>query len=297
MQKRSTITTACAVLAALMTACGGSSPTTPTPLPPGGGGGTPPQNAVPSIDTISAQGRRTRQPARFADVKETLDVAATVRDSETSLDELVYQWSATAGTFTGSGRNVTWTAPEAAATPGTVTLTLKVIENYGNPGQAKIFSHEVTGTQTIALHDSVKEVGDMARRFLTEFSKPQTNQDWQDIMKDFKASACRQPSLVDDEKEEVIRHYTNFLMHSYDIRPATVNLHFGGACAFRNRPGDACATVPVSWDSTDRRNGSRGSVNGLDHIGAAYSTADSRWWLCSSDLESISSFGHSFYSR
>jgi hypothetical protein len=281
--------------AALMTACSGSPPTTPTPPPTGGG--TPPQNAVPSIDTITAQGKRTRQPARFADLGEAIDVSATVRDSETSLDELVYQWSATAGTFTGSGRNVTWTAPGAATTPGTVTLTLKVIENYGNPGQPKIFSHEVTGTQTIALHDSVKEVGDMARRFLTEFSKPQTNQDWQDIMRDFKASVCAQPSLVDDEKTEVIRHYTNYTMHSFEVRAASVNLHFGGACAFRNRPGDACAIVPVFWDSTDRRNGARGSVSGLDHIGAAYSTTDARWWLCSSDLEAVSSFGHAFYSQ
>jgi len=296
MPQRFTIPAAFVVLtAALLTACSGSSPTTPTPPPTGGG--TPPQNAVPSIDTITAQGRRTRQPARFADLRETVDVAATVRDSETSIDELVYQWSATAGTFTGSGRNVTWTAPASAATPGSVTITLKVIENYGHPGQPKNFSHEVTGTQTIALHDSAREVGEMSRRFLTEFSKPQTNQQWQDIMKDFKASVCRQPALVDDEKEDVIRHYTNYVMHSYEIRPEAVNVHFGGACAFRNRPGDACAIVPVFWDSTDRRTGSRGTATGLDHIAAAYSPTDSRWWLCSSDFEPISSFGHSFYSR
>ena len=94
---------------------------------------------MPSIDAITAQGRRPRQPARFADLRETIDVSATVRDTETSLDELVYQWSATAGTFTGSGRNVTWTAPDAATTPGSVTITLKVIENYGHPGRPRSF--------------------------------------------------------------------------------------------------------------------------------------------------------------
>ncbi len=84
----------------------------------------------------------------------------------------MYQWSATAGTFSGSGRNVTWTAPDAATTPGIVTITLKVVENYGHPGQAKIFAHDVSGTQTISLHDSVKEVGDMARQFLDRLLAP-----------------------------------------------------------------------------------------------------------------------------
>jgi hypothetical protein len=253
---------------------------------------------MPSIDSITVQGRRAGQPARFADVRETVDVAATVSDAETPIGELVYQWTATAGTFSGTGRNVTWTAPETAATPpGSVTITLKVIENYGHPGQPKNFTQDVSRTQTLALHDSVTEVGDMARRFLTEFSKPQTNQDWQDIMNDFKASACPQPGLVDDEKEDVIRHYTNFTMHAYTIENASVALHFGGACSFRNRPGDACASVPVFWDSTDSRDGVRRTVSGIDHVGAAYSTADSRWWLCSSDLEPFTASGHSFYSR
>ncbi len=70
------------VAASLLTACGGSTPTTPTPPPPTQT--PPPQNALPSIDAITAQGRRTRQPARFADLREAIDVAATVRDTETS---------------------------------------------------------------------------------------------------------------------------------------------------------------------------------------------------------------------
>lgn len=280
--------------ALLLTACSGS-PTAPPPPPP-----TPaaPVNAVPSIDSIAAQGRRPRQPARFADLRETIDIAATVRDAETSLDELVYQWSATAGTFSGSGRTVTWIAPDTATTPGSVTITLKVVENYGHPGQPKIYSHEVAGTQSIALHDSVKEVGDMSRRFLTEFSKPQTNQAWQDIMKDFSVFRCPQPSEVTDERDQVIDHYTNYVMQDYQIGPVTVRLEFGGACAFRGRLGDACAVVPVYWNSTDKRTGVTAPTSGLDHISAVYSTADSRWWLCSSQYEHLGSFtGNSVYSR
>ena len=298
MLPRSTLPAALALaVAVLLTACSGS-PTTPTPPPPSPGPSGPPVNSVPSIDSIAAQGRRPRQPARFADLLETIDLTATIRDAETPVDELVYQWSATTGTFSGSGRTVTWTAPAAAPTPGSVIITLKVVENYGHPGQAKLYSHQVSGTQTIALHDSAKEVGDMSRRFLTEFSKPQTNQDWQDIMKDFSVSRCPQPSEVTDERDQVIAHYTNYVMQDYQIGPATVRLEFGGACAFRGSLGDACAVVPVYWNSTDKRTSLTAPTSGLDHISAVYHTGDSRWWLCSSQYEHLGSFtGNGFYLR
>ncbi len=293
MPQRFTIPTAFVVLtAALLSACSGSSPTTPTPPPTGGG--TPPQNAVPSIDTITAQGRRTRQPARFADLRETIDVAATVRDSETSIDELVYQWSATAGTFTGSGRNVTWTAPESATTPGSVTITLKVIENYGHPGQAKNFSHEVTGTQTIALHDSAREVGDMSRQFLIDFSTTSLK-DWQVVMRNFNRAVCPRPSEYDDERVSVIDHYTNFTMHAFDVGPATVAINFGGSCSVPGDqlPGDACVTSRVMWDSTGPRG--RSSTRGIDYLSAVYAAADRRWWLCSSRYGADSTLGVRYY--
>jgi hypothetical protein len=255
---------------------------------------------MPVIASITVQGRRAGQPARFADVREAVDVAATVSDAETPIDELVYQWTATAGTFTGTGRNVTWTAPDSATAPVTVTITLKVIEAYGHPGQPKNFSQDVSRTQTIALHDSVKEVGDMARRFLTEFSKTQTNQNVDDIMRDFSEARCPQPSEVRDEREQVINHYTDYIVHDYQIGPASVNLEFGGACAFRPSQtlGDACAVVPVYWNDTDRRTGVTSSTSGLDHISAVYVPADARWWLCSSQYEHFGSLtGRSFSSR
>jgi hypothetical protein len=245
------------------------------------------------------QGRRAGQPARFADLRETVDVVATVRDTETSLDDLVYQWTATAGTFNGTGRAVTWTAPESASTPAIVTITLKVVEHYGHPGQPKNFSQEVSSMQTLRLHDSGREVGDMAVRFLTEFSKPQTNQDWRDIMRDFKADACPRPGEVDAERLDVINHYENFQMHAFSIGEPTVSVAFGGACAFRsaNLVGDACAITSVDWDSTDLRNGSRGRTRGLSHISASYSTADARWWLCGSHFEPTTTLFHLFYAR
>lgn len=231
-------------------------------------------------------------------MRETVDVSASVRDAETPVDELVYQWSATAGTFAGTGRTVTWTAPDSASTPATVTITLKLIENYGHPGQAKIYSQETTATQTLALHDSIREVGDMSVRFLTEFSKPQTNRDWRDVMRDFNRERCPDPREFDAERVSVENHIANFTMHGYDIGPPNVSVNFGGLCI--NVPGDACASVRVRWDSTGPHTGGsafRRVTTGVDYVGAIYSRSDARWWLCSSRFDGDSSLGHPVYSR
>jgi hypothetical protein len=280
-----------------LVACGGAAPTAPPPTvpPPPPPPVAPPANATPTIDAIVAQGRRPRQPARYADLRETIDVSATVADPETSLDELSYEWTSTAGTFTGTGRTVTWTAPDNPA--GTVTISLKLTENYGHPGQEKIYKHEVTGTVVVRVHDSGREIGDMAWRFLDEFSKPQTNRDWQDIMRDFKAAACPQPGEPESERTDVVNHYTNYVMHDYSLGAPAVNVTFGGSCAFRGKLGDACVSVPVFWDSTDTRNNLRSPTRGIDHLAAVYSREDSRWWLCSSDFEPFGTAGHSLYSR
>ena len=280
------------VIALLVSACGGGSPTSPiTPPPPV----DPPVNTVPTIDGIAAQGRRPRQPARFADLREVIEVSAAVRDPETPVEEMTYQWSATAGKFDGSGRSVTWTAPDAGT--GLVTITLKLTENYGYPGQSKIYKHEVTSTVVVRVHDSTREIGDMAFRFLDEFSHPQTNKDWQSIMRDFKGSACPQPVEADNERGDVISHYTNYFMNTYNISTPSVNVNFASACPFRGRLGDACVAVQVYWDSTNIQTNLRVPTIGIDHLAAVYANDESRWWLCSSDFQPTNTTANSFYSR
>ena len=253
----------------------------------------PPNNNPPVITAIAAQGTRPQEPPDFADLSEPISVSATLRDDETAVDQLEYRWSASAGAFEGTGARVTWRAPETAAlTPVDVTITLRVVERYGPGG---IFQQEVTATRSVSLHDSPRELGDMARRFLTEFSKPQTNRDVNDIMRDFNASACPKPSEVDDERDDVIEHYTYFTMNAYDIGPASVQVSFKGRC-FAGLEGDACISVPVRWESTDKRNGVKASTSGTDHLTGVYTPAQKRWWLCSSRYQRTGTFGHLFYS-
>lgn len=287
--------------ALLMAACGG--PTRPSPNPGGGnnGGGNqqPPPNNPPVIDSITVQGTRVKEPANFADLGETVAITAKVHDDETAADQLHYEWTAAVGAFSGTGASVTWQAPATATTPADVTITLKVLEKYGSPGGPPTFQHDVTGTATLSLHESVKEVGDMARQFLLDFSD--TNiRDANYIMRNFAEPAkCPEPNEVTDERAQVTAHFQNFVMQNFRIGPAAVTIAFGGRCPVWGRRGDACALVPSFWDSIDLRKNLRDTVDGTDIVAAIYSPVDVRWWLCASNYDGhpVQGVGPSFYIR
>lgn len=276
---------ACAVTAA----CGGS-PSGPSPGP--GPGPNPTPNTAPVIETIAVSATRT-------EVETDVTFTATVRDAETAIDQLKFEWKADAGTFSGAGPSVTWRVPKGVATPADYTVTLTVTETYGTANAQGVRpQHTVTrSAPVVRVHDSPKEVGAMSRQFLIDFSTT-TIKDWQVVMRNFKAAACPQPGEIEAEKEDVIHHYTFFNMQNYEIGPAAVSVRFVGSCPYAGKLGDACAAVPVYWDSIDTRNNSRGPTRGVEHISAAYSVADSRWWLCSSYFEPTTTLtGHSSYWR
>lgn len=267
-------------LTAGFAACGGKgmSPTQPT-NGGGGGGGVNTSNTSPVIDGITVLGSRTKEPANYADLGETVAVSAAVHDAETPVDQLQYQWSASAGSFDGTGANVTWTAPSVAATPLTVTLTLTVVETVTQGQQNK-----TTGTATVLLHNSLKEVGDMARQFLLDFSDSSIR-DVPYVMRNFNRAKCPDPREVDSETDDVTNNRQENLILDYRIGPAATTIGFGGHCPFRSKAGDACAVVPSYWYGVDLTNNTRGGVDGNDIIAAVFTPADNRWWLCASDYD------------
>ena len=284
--------------------CGGSN-IGPTPPPGGGNGGNgggggnpnPPANTQPVIESITVQGTRPRQPANFADLGESIAVSARVRDIETAVDQLVYAWTATAGTFSGTGANVTWqapaTAPEAVEglTPATVTITLTITEKFGHPGGPLSFEQSVWNTVSVALHDSAKEVGDMSRQFLLDFSDT-NNKNANHVMRNFGSrSFCPEPDEVDSEFEDVIRNFTFQRMTKYEIGQAATTVNFEGRCPVFGSRGDACAVVPVLWDSVNVVTGARTFSSGTDIIAASYSKAEKRWWLCASRYQIVTVIG------
>ena len=263
--------------------CGGS-PNGPGSVPPPPGDAvTPPPNAAPTIHSIAVHGSRVNEPANFADVNEIVQVTADVKDEETSTDKLEFNWSAPLGTFSGTGPSVTWQAPGEAPGPTAVVLTLEVLERYGTAPNAS--EHRVAGAATVSLHDSVKEVGDMARQFLLDFSDSNLR-DVDYIMRNFgNASTCPDVREVENERADVLKDRRDFQIVSFRIGAPRVTVNFGGSCPFRFKRGDACAVVPSYWQSVELATKSVGAVDGDDILAAAYSGEGSRWWLCSSDYD------------
>jgi hypothetical protein len=278
---RVTLTWLGAALATLVVAACGSSPSAPTPQPPVIV--IPPANAVPTIVSFTVQGTRARQPANFADIGEVIQVSANVKDDETPIGQLQFNWSSPVGSFSGTGASVTWQAPAQATTPVDVLLTLEVVERYGTAPNT--FEHRVSGTAAVSLHDSIKEVGDFSRQFLLDFSDSSIR-DVDYIMRNFgSASTCPDVREVDAERADVIKDRTNYQIVSSRIGAARVSVNFGGSCPFRSKRGDACAVVPSYWQSRDVITRAVGAVDGDDIVAASYSSAGKRWWLCASDYD------------
>lgn len=237
-------------------------------------------NAPPAISGISSRSARPNVPSRFADLDETITVTATVIDAETPADQLKYEWTAESGTFSGSGREVSWRAPAQAATPAVVRLTLTVVETYqttNSQGLPATAENRVTGTLDVRLHASAKEVRDLAVEFLVEFSQQRSSPE--QIVRNF-SDSCRGKS---EELDDVRKNQLERTINSFSVEPnPPVDIAFGGVCRNRDRFGDACAYVPVRWQSTIKSSGKPELAVGNDQVNAIYE--NNRWRLCDSDF-------------
>jgi hypothetical protein len=238
-------------------------------------------NQSPTIANISVKGTGRNEPGGFADLDEQVNVAATVSDPETSVNDLTLEWSSEVGTINGSGPNVTWTAPHDAPTPHDYGITLTVTEKYqttDDNGLPVTKENKTTRTVTVSLHNSRKEVGDMAYQFLTDFSQSGVSKST--VLQNF-ASSCQGTT---DEGGDVDKNRTLWNIDTYRIGSPDVTIKFGGTCPFRSRGGvDACAQVYSEWHSTCRRTGKKANTHGIDQVTAIYQ--GNRWWLCGSDYD------------
>ena len=258
-----------------------------------------PANNLPIIDSITLRGTRPQEPSNYADLGETITVVAKVRDDETPVAQLEYQWSAPAGTFNGTGASVTWQAPASSSTPADVTFTLKVVEKYGPSSNPQGFSHEVSGTATVSLHNSVKEIGDMARQFLQDFSDSNIR-DTRFILRNFDNTTPACIAGHDSEYDDVDRNRLNYRIIQSFIGVPAVTVRFSTLCPYRERGADACAEVSVDWRSVrltdpDTLDGTpKGATEhafGIDQVTAVYLPVQKKWWLCESDFNGLNPVG------
>jgi hypothetical protein len=240
-------------------------------------------NQPPSIGTISVRHPRPRAPGQYASVGDHVSVSTTVSDAETSVDQLTFEWSSdVGGAFSGGGTSVTWTAPaDLTGTPRTATLTLTVTERYNTTdgsGLPTTAQHRVTGTSAVRVHNSPKEVGDLAVQFLLDFSR---QIDPNLVMRNF-TPTC--PGTA-EELDDVRNNQRNFVITSYTVGTPSTSADFARTCPFRARFGDACAEVPVEWHSTIRSNGRAIWTRGIDQVTAILE--NDQWKLCASDYEEL----------
>jgi hypothetical protein len=264
-------------LTLVVTACASESTTGPSDPPP-----PPPVNALPVVTSIFVKGTLPREPAQYATLGETVNVTATVTDAETPVNQLTYEWSSSVGgTFSANALATTWTAPSslAGATPVNATLTLTVTERVDATR-----NNRVTGTSVVDLHDSPREVGDLARLFLEDFSK-QLAPDV--VMRNF-SNNCQTTA---DERQDVINQQAAVHVMSYDLGQPTTTVPFSGVCPFRNRAGDACSNISVRWVSRIKSTGAISSSSGIDQVTAVFENG--QWKLCASDYNELSSSGAS----
>ena len=263
------------LVSVVVSACSGDS-TGPTPNPP------PVSNALPVVTSIAVKGTLPREPAQYATLGETVNVTAAVTDAETPVNQLTYEWSSSVGgTFGPSAATTTWTAPATlpGTTPVNATLTLTVIERVD-----ATHNNRVTATTVVDLHNSPKEVGDLARLFLDDFSK-QLPVD--QVMRNF-SNTC--PTTA-DERQDVINQQAAVQVMSYDLGQPTTAVTFSGVCPFRNRAGDACSNISVRWTSRIKSSGAISNSSGTDQVTAVLENGN--WKLCASDYQELSSTGAS----
>jgi len=249
------------------------------------------ENTPPVISSVNAQGTRPREPSNFADLNEEIDIVAAISSDDTPLDQLTYGWSADAGTFIGTGPAVKWRAPSSLAkTPVSYPLTLTVTEQYKTTdenGAVVTRENKVSGKVTVRVHDSKKEVSDLASEFLIDFSNSAVSADT--VVRNFSTDrACGKTQ----ERDDIQDNRAKYIINSYSLGfPPAVTVNFGGVYAsFEARApkrADACVKLSCGWKSTIKATGTVESVSGTCRLTELYDESD-RWKLCWSEFRGTS---------
>jgi hypothetical protein len=267
---------ACGVvlLAGVLTSgCGGSS-SSPTPVSQSSSSRPPssglPVNVAPVIESIKPSSDRV-------EVDAEITLTAEVRDQETPIEQLKFDWQADAGSFSGDGAVVKWRAPKDIKTPADFELRLAVTEIYDSPNGAGVRSQNVTtgSVPGIRVHNSNKELEDLSIQFLTDFAH--SNVSASTCVRDF-TDSCKGKS---DERGDIEANRAHFDILNYSlttksvvVASSSVSANMVVACSFTSRvkacdPGDKTCVI-----------GDVGTARGDCILTGKYENR--RWWLCDS---------------
>ena len=251
-------------------------------------------NTPPTVGAISVTPPRHNQPRTLATIGDRITLTSSVNDAESALSDLTIEWSAlpNIGAFSGSGASVQWTAPSSTTSPQTVVLMLTVLERYLEPDSSGLpvqRENRVQRTTSIRVHDTVKEVSDMAVDFLTLFSNSSLGPEA--VLHNF-SRTCDGGKGYAQEYEEIVYNRETYKIESFQVSPPSkFEWEFGGnfICSgtSKSTPGDVCASLPVTWVDREIGASETRTVIGTDFVSAQYE--DTRWRLCHSRFDGINS--------
>ena len=253
----------------LVAACSGS-PAVPPPVV---------NNTPPTIESVTIAGTR-------AEADQDIQVTASVKDTETPVDQLTYTWSAMprGGTFTGSGASVTWRPPKGQKTPDLYTITLTVTETFTSAGQARR-TRRLAFT-TVHYNDSPAEVAYLATDFLVaKFGNYTVSP--AEAVSNFSDNCSGKAAELNEIR--INREKFQILSATYPMN----SISFDNAMTLATVEGDS-----ASSRTSDRRRWTEGTgVTGICTLTNVYENF--RWFLCSSTLRAPSKIplSHSAGSR
>ncbi|HYT74584.1 MAG TPA: hypothetical protein VEL79_07545 [Vicinamibacterales bacterium] len=265
---------AAALTAAIIAACGGSTPVAPTSSGSGtggSGGGTP--NTPPTIKSIAVSDTRI-------EVGTPVTLTATVEDAETPVDNLTYQWTAATGTFSGTGRVVTWTAGADAVTPADFPLRLTVTEHTA--GSTAVVN-TVTASVTVHVNNSPKELADLSLRFLGDFADSRISPDTcvSEFSNTCKSGKADEFSNISDNRHDFQILSSTLRTSSVDWVPVRANATVHTFCHFES----LILHTPANCSSADCPVGTVQKVEGDCYTTDIYENG--RWWLCESHFNGV----------
>jgi hypothetical protein len=213
--------------------------------------------------------------------------------------------SAPGASMSGTGSSITWRAADIGSTPLTIGIRLTVVERFttvDGAGRLVQNEHRVSKDVSVSVHDSARELQDLAKNFLELFSQSHVAADV--VMRDFQDGCGAGGTGKRDERMDVEQNRLRFSILNWFVATPRVTIDFGGVSPFRSRQADGWAAVDVNWTSRclikDETRGcpAVGHIKndvGTDWVTGRYDEPTSRWWLCDSDYEPKNSPAVSVY--
>jgi hypothetical protein len=205
----------------------------------------------------------TITPAR-AEFRSDAVIEAVARDKETPADRLRFEWTASLGAFSGTGRRVTWRLdnPPLRASPVTVQVGLTVFDEEANASIAGTLS--ASRLFSFILNDSYKEATDLVNAFLTDFTNSAAAPSF--VVRNF-SDNCRGKA---DELNDVTRNRELYTIRSgvWSVNTIRVDGDLGDVTA-------SCTFV-----STVKATGRTETARGTCLFNTVYEK--DRWYLCDS---------------